>query len=275
MSLYYILHNSLVKYILIKDKMKSKPEIIVMLTQNDVTMQNARDIFLSACDLDINNWGFKNTGISNDDMLALIKTIKEKGKTAILEIVNYDESSCLEIVKTASEYGIDQVMGTVYYPSIHDFLDKKNIPYKPFVGRVSGNPSILEGSPEEIINEAKKLLDRGISGFDLLAYRHAENAEELARKFIKEIDSQRAKTSISGGVCTLKQIDFIFDISPWAFTIGSALFENKFAPNANITLAGNFRENLSAVLKYYTTTLAAQSPQRPAPSQPVPRFSCQ
>ena len=231
--------------------MKNKPEIIVMLTHNDVTVKNARDYFLSACDLDINNWGFKNTGISNDDMFSLIKTIKEKGKTAFLEIVNYDESSCLDIVKIAAEYEIDQVMGTVYYPTIHALLDKKNIPYKPFIGKVSGNPSILEGSSGEIINEAKQLLNRGISGFDLLAYRSAENAEKLARDFIKEIDSKNAKTSISGGINTIKQFDLIFDISPWAFTIGTALFENKFAPAANAALADNFKENLSAVLKYY------------------------
>jgi len=224
---------------------KLPAEIIVMLTRNDVTVHDARDCFLSACDLDINNWGFKNTGISNDNMSSLIKTIKEKGKTAILEVVNYDEPSCLDIVKRAFNYGIDQVMGTVYFKSIHDFLDKKNIPYKPFIGKVSGNPSVLEGSIEEIINEANILLDRRISGFDLLAYRFTGNAEELARKFIKDIDSIKAKTSISGGICTFEQINFILDIAPWAFTIGTALFENRFAPD------GGFKENLSAVLDYY------------------------
>jgi len=249
--------------------MKNKPEIIVMLTQNDITIQNARDYFLSACDLDINNWGFKNTGIGNEEMFLLVKTIKEKGKTAILEIVNYDESVCLDIVKTAAECGIDQIMGTVYSSAIHDFLDKRNIPYKPFIGKVSGNPSILEGGTQEIINDAKKLLDRGVCGFDLLAYRRSEKPEELARAFIKEINNQKAKTSISGGISSFKQIDFLMDIGSWAFTIGSALFENKFAPAApavcdapvasytSVASAAtdvshtNFRENLSAVFEYY------------------------
>jgi len=223
---------------------KLPPEIIVMLTHNDVTVHNARDVFLSACDLEIKNWGFKNTGITNDDMSLLIRTIKEKGKTAFLEIVSYDESFSLDAVKAAAKYGIDQVMGTVYYPSIHEFLNKKNIPYKPFAGKVSENPSILEGSPEEIINEAKDLLNKGISGFDLLAYRYTGNAEELARNFIKEISSEKARTSISGGIYTFKQINTVFNIAPWAFTIGTALFEKRFAP-------GNFRENLSAVIDFY------------------------
>jgi hypothetical protein len=188
-------------------------------------------------------------------MFSLIKKKKEKGKTAILEVVNYDEPSCLDIVKTAAEYGIDQVMGTVYFPSIHSFLDKKNIPYKPFVGKVSGNPSILDGSPGEIIKEAKDLLRKGISGFDLLAYRYIENAangqaaEKLAREFLKETDGLQAKTSISGGIRKFEQIKFVLDAAPWAFTIGSALFEKKFAPN------GSFRDNLSVVLDYYTTLI--------------------
>jgi len=239
--------------------MKNKPEIIVMLTQDDVTVKNARDVFLSACDLDIKYWGFKNTGIGNADMSSLIKTIKDKGKTAVLEIVNYKEASCLDIVKKAAGFGIDQIMGTVYSPLIQDFLNKKNIPYKPFVGKVSGNPSILEGRPQEIIDEAKLLLERGVSGFDLLAYRHIESfspevfdvrietAENMARELIKETDSQKAKICIAGGICTFEQIDFVLDAAPWAFTIGTALFESKFAPN------GNFKENLSAVLEYIKT----------------------
>jgi len=239
-----------------KNRSKPPAELIVMLTQDDVTIKNVRDVFLSSCDLEIKNWGFKNTGISNEDMSSLIKIIKDKGKTAVLEIVSYNEASCLNIVKKAAEYGIDQIMGTVYSASIHDFLDKNNILYKPFIGKVSGNPSILEGNSEEIINEAILLLERGVSGFDLLAYRYIEsftpsvfdarikNAEDLARNFIKETDIQNARTCIAGGICTFEQIDFIFDISPWAFTMGTALFESKFAPN------GSFRENLMAVLEY-------------------------
>ena len=44
--------------------------------------------------------------------------------------------------------------------------------YLPFVGKVSGSPSILEGSNEEIIAQAKGLMAKGIKGFDILAYRH-------------------------------------------------------------------------------------------------------
>jgi hypothetical protein len=36
----------------------------------------------------------------------------------------------------------------------------------------------------------------------------------------------------------------MFDIAPWTFTMGSALFEKKFLPD------GTFKENLQAVADY-------------------------
>ena len=36
----------------------------------------------------------------------------------------------------------------------------------------------------------------------------------------------------------------MFDIGPWAFTMGSALFTKNFVPD------GSFRDNLSAVAEY-------------------------
>jgi hypothetical protein len=39
-------------------------QLIVMLTQNDITVGNAQEVFESCKDLPINFWGFKNVGIS-------------------------------------------------------------------------------------------------------------------------------------------------------------------------------------------------------------------
>jgi len=220
-----------------------KPEIIVMLTQNDRTVDNAYDIFMSSYDLDVHNWGFKNTGINKDEMQRLVKTMKDKGKKTFLEILAYDETSCFDIVKTAVECEFDEIMGTLYFPSVHQYLNR----IKPFVGKVSGIPGILKGTYAEIIADAKQLIEKGVTGFDLLAYRHRENGEDLARQFcsdIKTLTNFPVQVCISGSVSSFKHIDVLLDISPWAFTIGSALFESKFAPQ------GNFRENLQAVIEY-------------------------
>jgi len=221
--------------------MRRKPDIIVMLTQNDITVKDAYDIFMSSWDIDINNWGIKNTGIGKEDMYKLVKTMKSKGKKTFLEILTYDETSCLDNIKTAVECGFDEIMGTQYFPSVHKFLNDNKIPYKPFVGKVSGIPCILESTYTEILNDAEKLMEKGIIGFDFLAYRSKEDGENLTRQFCNAVNAQ---ICIAGSISSFKHIDVMLDIAPYAFTIGSALFDKKFA------IHGTFRENLQVVVNY-------------------------
>ena len=163
------------------------------------------------------------------------------GKTTFLEVVTYDEASCLDGAQTAIDCGFDYLMGTIYYDSVAKLLRDNGMEYLPFVGKVSGSPSILEGTNEEIIQDAKDLMAKGIKGFDILAYRHVVDGEKLAYDFCKAVD---AKICIAGSINSFARIDTMFDIGPWTFTMGSALFEKKFVAD------GSFRENLQAVADY-------------------------
>ncbi len=218
-----------------------RPEIIIMLTHHDVTVKNAAEIFEECKDLPVKYWGFKNVGLPKDEMKALAKAMKDAGKTTFLEVVTYDEASCLDGAQTAIDCGFDCLMGTLYYDSVAKLLKDNNMDYMPFVGKVSGSPSILEGSNEEIIANAKELMAKGITGFDILAYRHVIDGEKLAREFCAAVD---AKICIAGSISSYERIDTMFDIGPWTFTMGSALFDKKFVPN------GSFYENLEAVADY-------------------------
>lgn len=218
-----------------------RPEIIIMLTHHDVTVKNAAEIFEECKDLPIKFWGFKNVGLPKDEMKALAKAMKDAGKTTFLEVVTYDEASCLDGAQTAIDCGFDCLMGTLYYDSVAKLLKDNNMDYMPFVGKVSGSPSILEGSNEEIIANAKELMAKGITGFDILAYRHVIDGEKLAREFCAAVD---AKICIAGSISSYERIDTMFDIGPWTFTMGSALFDKNFIPN------GSFYENLEAVANY-------------------------
>ena len=82
---------------------------------------------------------------------------------------------------------------------------------------------------------------KGIKGFDILAYRHVVDGEKLAREFCAAID---AEICIAGSINSYARIDTMFDIGPWTFTMGSALFEKKFVAD------GSFRDNLKAVADY-------------------------
>ena len=195
-----------------------KPEIIIMLTHHDVTVKDAGEIFEQCKDLPVKFWGFKNVGLPKDEMKKVAGAMKAAGKTTFLEVVTYDEAS-----------------------SVAKLLKENGMAYLPFVGKVSGSPSILEGTNEEIIQNAKDLMAKGIKGFDILAYRHVVDGEKLAREFCAAID---AEICIAGSINSYARIDTMFDIGPWTFTMGSALFEKKFVAD------GSFRDNLKAVVDY-------------------------
>ena len=219
-----------------------RPEIIVMLTHHDVSVLDGYEIFQECKDIEeVKFWGFKNVGLPKDEMKRLCSAMKEAGKTTFLEVVTYDEESCLDGAQTAIDCGFDCLMGTLYYESVHKLLSDNGMEYMPFVGKVSGSPSILEGTNEEIIQNAKDLMAKGIKGFDILAYRHVVDGEKLAYDFCKAID---AKICVAGSINSYERIDTMFDIGPWAFTMGSALFTKNFVPE------GTFKENLQAVADY-------------------------
>jgi hypothetical protein len=219
-----------------------RPDIIIMLTHHDVTVPNAAEVFEQCKDLEqVKLWGFKNVGLPKPQMKALVKAMKDAGKTTFLEVVTYDEASCLDGAQTAIDCGFDYLMGTIYYDSVAELLKKNGMDYLPFVGKVSGSPSILEGTNEEIIQNAKDLMAKGIKGFDILAYRHVVDGEKLAYEFCAAVPAQ---ICIAGSINSFGRIDTMFDIGPWTFTMGSALFEKKFLPE------GSFRENLIAVADY-------------------------
>lgn len=218
--------------------MESK--LIVMLTHNDKTVTNALEVFESCKDLPVDFWGFKDVGVPKEEMVKIINAMKAAGKTTFLEVVSYSEEECMRGAKLAVELGYDYLMGTVYHQSVFEYLSTQKIKFLPFCGKVSGSPSVLEGTFEEIIDDAKGLLTKGVDGIDLLSFRHADGAG-LARAYCKAIDKP---VVIAGSINSNARLDFINEINPWAFTMGSALFTENFAPGKS------FRENLQAVVDY-------------------------
>ena len=214
-------------------------KIIIMLTHNDKTVENAREVFEECKDLPIQFWGFKDVGVPKEEMERILDAMKAAGKTTFLEVVSYSEEECMRGAKLAVELGYDYLMGTVYHQSEFEYLATQEIKFLPFCGQVSGSPSILEGSFDEIITDAKGLLDRGVDGIDLLAFRHQDGAG-LAEAYCKAIDKP---VVIAGSINSPERLEFINRINPWAFTMGSALFTENFVKD------GGFRKNLEEVLR--------------------------
>lgn len=215
------------------------PELIVMLTFDDRTVKNAPAVFEQCKNSKAKYFGFKEEGLPLSQMIRLYNSIKACGKSTVLEVVAYSEYEGLAGAKIAAECGCDIVMGTMYHDSIRDFCKEKGIKYMPFVGDVTDRPSVLEGSIEGMIAEAKECVEKGVDGFDLLGYRYTEDAHELIRRFVDEVD---APVCIAGSVDSYERLDELKDIAPWSFTIGSAFFNNCFD--------GSFAEQIDKVCDY-------------------------
>jgi hypothetical protein len=149
-----------------------KPKLILMFTLNDMTVSDAIDHFEMVKDLDVDYFGFKEIGLPQNQMKELNDKIHKSGFKSFLEVVEYEEDRIYEPAKMAVDMGFDYLMGTIYFPSIWDIIKDKDIKYFPFCGKIYDRPSILDGTIEEIVKDAKRIEAEGAQGFDLLAYRY-------------------------------------------------------------------------------------------------------
>lgn len=219
--------------------MTKKPELIVMLTHNDCTVENAKQIFEECKNSKAQFWGFKEKPLPLDQMKELYTYMKQCGKITFLEVVEYTETECLKGAKMAVECGCDILMGTIFFDSINEFCKKHNLKYMPFVGEITGRPSILEGSIEDMIDEANSYIEKGAYGIDLLGYRYTGDATKLNKMFVSHVN---APVCIAGSINSYQRLDELKDAAPWTFTIGGAFFENKFD--------GTFSEQINKVCDY-------------------------
>lgn len=217
-----------------------KPKLILMFTHNDVTVEDALDYFDMVKDLDVDYYGFKEIGLSLDKMKILCDKIHSIGKEAFLEVVEYDEDKIAGSAAQAVDMGFDFLMGTIYYPSIWDVIDKK-INYFPFCGKIYDRPSVLEGSIEEIVADAKRIEEAGADGFDILAYRYKYH--DKVRELVEALKEGVSVPLVSAGsINSFERLDETIAQGVWGFTIGGAFFEKKFV------LGGNYRDNVAAVV---------------------------
>jgi len=219
--------------------MQHHPELIVMLTWHDYTVENAAQVFEQCKNSKAKFWGFKEHPLPLDQMKALYAHMKECGKTTFLEVVAYSEQEGLEGARIAAACGCDVLMGTKFFDSINDYCHEHGIKYMPFVGKVTGRPSVLEGTIEGMIAEARSYIERGAYGIDLLGYRFTGDAVALNEAVVA---GTGAPVCLAGSIDSYERLDQVRNAAPWAFTIGGAFFENKFG--------GSFVEQVNKVCDY-------------------------
>lgn len=201
------------------------PELIVMLTNHDFTVPNAAEIFESCKYSDAKFWGMKEKGLPPDQMKQLFHAFREYGKTGALEVVAYTEDECLSGAKLAAECGCDILLGTMFCDSVNAFCKEQGIRYMPFVGQVSGRPSVLEGDVEDMVAQAQECVRKGAYGIDLLSYRYAGDPDLLSRELVSKTG---APVCIAGSIDSFERLDRMREIAPAFYTVGGAFFDQKF-----------------------------------------------
>lgn len=218
-----------------------KPELIVMLTHQDKTVPDALELFERARDYPIAHWGFKDVGLPPKTMQEVAVAMKEAGKVTYLEVVSLSEEEGLLGARLAVDAGFDILMGTVFYPSIFEYLKDKSVRYYPFPGHVHSHPSILDGTIDDIVAHASKLERYGVHGLDLLTYRYNGEAFRLLKQVV---EATNIPIVSAGSIASFERIHEVWESGAWGFTIGSAFFEKKFVPD------GSFEQNVLAVCNW-------------------------
>ena len=203
--------------------------LIVMLTWHDVTVANAKELFLECRGAAATHWGFKIEGTTPESMAELISLMKQAGKRTYIEVLAIDEPTCLKSAQLCAQCGADHLLGTLYYESVHRVCKEAGIAYSPFVAL---------GQVVEAVKEAEA---KGVDGINLSAFRYlGGDPEELLAAVSGAVEKP---FSIAGSVNSFERIDYLKTLPMLgAFTIGGAFFENQFG--------GSFAEQIDKVCAY-------------------------
>lgn len=200
---------------------------IFMLTRNDRTVADASQHLQTALSLGVRHIGFKDIGLPIDQLKSLNATIKAGGATSYLEVVSLDRDSEIVSARAAVEIGVDVLLGGTRVDDVLPVIKGTGIRYFPFAGRITGHPSVLEGSIEEIVDSARAITARdGVHGIDLLAYRSAENdVPELMKAVCAAVSKP---VFMAGSIDTAERIAIVKHAGAAGFTIGTAALDGKY-----------------------------------------------
>ncbi len=207
-------------------------EFIFMLTWHDQTVPNALEVYDGIRSLPLRYVGFKDVGQPPSVLKHLAAEMHADGRQVMLEVVSERADDELRSVAAALEIGVDWVMGGTHPDEALRLLEGSGLKYCPFPGDVHGHPSVLTGSISDIAESARSLTAReGVHGLDLLVYRYQGDSELLVPAVL---EAATGPVIAAGSVDSVDRIDWLAEQGIWAFTVGGAVFENRFPANSTV-----------------------------------------
>ena len=204
-------------------------EFIFMLTRDDRTLADAREVYASIASSGVRHVGCKDVGLPRDELAALMDDIRANGHTTHLEVVSESDEATLESARVAAEIGPDFLIGGTLIEPVQEVLEGTGIRFFPYVGRIVGHPCLLRGSIAEIADDARRAEQLGVDGINLLAYRYDGDVDELVEAVV---DATSLPVIAAGSVDSSVRIRALADRGVWAFTIGTAALDGKLVEGA-------------------------------------------
>ena len=178
-------------------------EFIFMLTRDDETLADAREVYASIAETGVRHVGCKDVGLPRAELQALLADIKANGHTTHLEVVSETEEATLASARAAAEIGPDYLIGGTLIEPVQEILAGTGIKFFPYVGQIVGHPCLLRGSIAEIADDARRAEALGVDGINLLAYRYDGDVDALVEAVCDGDDAARHR----GGLGRLGRAD--------------------------------------------------------------------
>lgn len=215
---------------------------IFMLTRYDRTVGQAQLHLRTALAAGVHHIGFKDVGLPFSALKELNTAIKAGGATSYLEVVSLDRNSEVQSARAALDIGVDILLGGTHVDDVLPVLSGRPIQYYPFPGRITGHPSVLEGSIDELVASAQALSNRaGVNGLDLLAHRSNQPVQELMEAVCAATDKP---VIIAGSISSREHIAQVKQVGAAGFTIGTAALDGQYPAGGS-----ELRHQLGAIMK--------------------------
>lgn len=215
-----------------------------MLTRDDRTAEDCLDVLTLIEPLGIRHIGFKDVGVDKPTLARLADRIRAQGAAVYMEVVSTTTEAARASIVTATEIGVERVLGGQEVAFALDRLKGSRAGYYPFAGRPKGHPTLLEGSPADVADDCRRMRAAGCAGVDLLAYRATEaDPLDLVRAARGALDG--GTLIVAGSINSPDRIRALADAGADAFTVGSAAFDGSFSPRKG-SLLSQLRDILGA-----------------------------
>jgi len=206
-------------------------EFIFMLTRDDNTLADAREVYASIAGSGVRHVGCKDVGLPRNELQALMDDIRANGHTTHLEVVSETPGATLESARVAAEIGPDYLIGGTLIEPVQKVIAGTGIKFFPYVGQIVGHPCLLRGSIDEIAEDARRAESLGVDGINLLAYRYDADVDELVEAVV---GATSLPVIAAGSVDSPQRIQALAQRGVWAFTIGTAALDGVLVEGGSL-----------------------------------------